>query len=105
MKSFSRETKWGTYDGRRIKIKDLDDDHLVNIIFHVQQGNCLRDKFLGILLQEAKLRGLSDKFVNNGQVPHISKQGGLGIEKGTWALWDYDKNIPVQISLKQAQRT
>lgn len=32
---FTRETKWGTYDGRRIPIKDLEDSHILNLLGYV----------------------------------------------------------------------
>jgi len=32
---FTRETEWGTYDGRKIPIKDLEDSHILNLLGYI----------------------------------------------------------------------
>ena len=68
-----RDTLWGSQDGRRTKIKDLDDSHLVNVLNWVaDRPECYPDHLYGFLEQEANYRklicfssGLPIPFKNN----------------------------------------
>ena len=32
---FNRESEWGTYDGRKVKIKDMEDSHVLNLLSYI----------------------------------------------------------------------
>lgn len=87
---YDRDSIWHSYDGRRTKIRDLEDTHLANIILHITKmpkpGD---DMLMPVLKEEAKIRGLTDAFLERAQIPHR--------RKNKWYLWDYDKNVPVKV--------
>lgn len=71
-----RETYWGSTDGRQTKIKDLEDTHLANIIYH-----CKRDpqtygiRIMSLLEEEARSRNLSQAFLNRAPIPWKDADG------------------------------
>lgn len=87
---YSRETKWGSYDGRYTKICDLEDTHLANVILHVSKRSEEGDPLLAVLKEEAKIRGLKDAFLERAQIPHRGNDG-------SWYVWDYEKSLPVKV--------
>jgi hypothetical protein len=55
---------------RNIKIKNLDDTHLVNIIAWVKERQrSYPEKLLPVLMAEVKRRNLSDKFLSLAPIP------------------------------------
>lgn len=60
MKSkYSKYTRWGSADGRTIMIKDLKDDHLLNIIAHIRTHFMNYDEhILNAMISEANSRSL-----------------------------------------------
>lgn len=66
---------WQDAYGRRYKLHELTDSHLINIIDHVRRIgylNDLEDKFVG----EAERRGLHQEMIDNGQMPHKNPNTG-----------------------------
>ena len=53
-----RETEWGTADGRRIKIKDMELGHLVNVLNWVHDHN-YSDRIRASMIAEAEYRRLT----------------------------------------------
>lgn len=88
---YSKDTVWTSHDGRRNKIRDLEDTHLANLILFVSKRSWENDDILvSVLKEEAKDRGLTDIFLERAQIPHKARDG-------RWYMWDYDKNIPVKV--------
>ena len=86
---YSRNTIWTTFDGRKIRVKDMADSHIANLImfltnyaFHPAQG------MIPVLREEARRRGLTEEFLTSGPYPHESN--------GQAVIWDYDENQPVR---------
>ena len=81
---FSREgTTWGSYDGRNKKVKDLDNDHLLNIIHHIRKlSDYYHPELLALMVEEARLRNLDPNATALGQIPFQNSNGD-------WVLWDY----------------
>lgn len=65
-----RETPWGVADGRRIPIKDLAIDHLVNILNWVDD----RSTIYPLLVEEANYRKVI-QFASNKPVPALGSDG------------------------------
>ena len=63
--TYSREeTKWGCADGRYILVKDLADDHLVNIINWITDHPYqYTPKIKELMIQEVKFRKINVKWV------------------------------------------
>lgn len=69
-----RERVWTTEDDREIKIRDLTDKHLANIINHCKKCNDKRPNsyprwLTAGLRSEAKARSLSKEFIANAPYP------------------------------------
>ena len=83
---YTREFEWRTLNGKFIKIKDLNNIHLVNIIYHVRQGYgkySNRDQLLKILYDELTIkRGFDKRLLNYAPYPYQD-------EYGYWWVWDY----------------
>ena len=61
------EKTWTTHTGKGIKIKDLSDSHLANIIDFIKSHNT---KFVKNLIRISEIRGLSEKFLMRAQIPY-----------------------------------
>lgn len=56
---YSKYTRWGSADGRTILIKDLKNDHLLNIIAHIRTHFAHYDEaILNTMIAEANARNL-----------------------------------------------
>lgn len=56
-----REFTWGSLDGEQTKIKDLTNDHLINIVIHLEQRDeNNRGYYYELMLDEVELRKLHD---------------------------------------------
>ena len=67
-----RNMQWKTLDGRIIKVKDLTDEHLANIINYILTHPRLypaRDILIRYLHDEAGIRGLSFEFLEGAPYP------------------------------------
>jgi len=84
---YTKETEWRTLEGEFIKIKDLDNIHLANIIYHVEQGYGKydnRNELLQVLQDEFQLeRGLSLSLIKDAPYPYRD-------ENGYWCFWNHD---------------
>ena len=71
-----KEKVWTTYEGISYKHKNLTDDHLINIIYHIQQvpGNLRQYR---LFLELALERGLTQTDLDRAQIPHRNKSGNL----------------------------
>jgi hypothetical protein len=98
----SRESYWTLHDGTKVKIKNLENSHLLNIVLHVskrlEKHNLPKkhSKVLMILNEELKSRGL--KRIRK-PLPFISDDGSMKI-------WDFKKNnivdyVPVKQNKKK----
>lgn len=85
---YNRDTTWGTLDGREIPIRCLDDTHLANIIAWVKDRPLnYRYELLAVLKKEAKIRKLSQEFLDGAPYPFRDIDGkwkkGVEIKNGT----------------------
>lgn len=83
-----REMEWGTLDGRWIKVKDLEDTHLANVINHIQIYN-LSSKMLLACVKEAKRRGLKREFLERACIPYK--------KDGKWMIWSEDQRSEIEV--------
>ena len=78
-----RDMVWTTFDGRHIKIRDLEDTHVANLIDYLSHRRLSRDgELITFLKKEAKLRGLKEGFLERAQIPHKDSEGN-------WMIWDH----------------
>ena len=76
-----REMLWGSQDGRKTPIKDLDIGHLVNILNWVKaRPTAYPGELYPMLVQEANYRKMM-QFVAGDQIPRLG-------EDGLWYLTD-----------------
>ncbi len=111
---FSRETVWGTYDGREIPIKDLEDTHILNLLLYlgrrisnikkemenIDKDNilyeikseklCKNESILKVINEEIDLRGLDRNRVANGKSLPFKKDG-------KWMIWKEGDPRPTPI--------
>ncbi len=90
-------TLWGSVDGSVRSFSAMDDEHLANVILHIQ--HYLEDRALGydrIILreaqEEARKRKLSPSFLKGAPYPWRHKQ------TGKWYIWDFSVNTVIQIN-------
>ena len=81
---YSEEYEWITHEGKKIKLKDLTDDHLANILHWKKE--CLgeeiwNDPLYDILLKMVKDRGLMPEYLDRAQIPYRNKRGKWEIFK------------------------
>lgn len=70
-----REQPWGTADGRRVKLKDMDIGHLVNVLNWVQDHDGVYgDRIKSYLKQEAEYRRIF-AFAEGQPYPMINNTG------------------------------
>lgn len=87
---YTSEIIWTTYEGRKIKLGDVTDMHLANLIDHAVKINNQELQLFCVSL--AKARKLDKEFLDKAQYPHVNQQGN-------WAIMDYDKGYVRQISI------
>ena len=95
MKQTRHNTYWTNSYGRKIKVCNLSDLHLANIIWFFKTGWYPKD-MMKLLREEVKLRGLSRSFMESAQVPHVDPIGH-------WRMWDEKKGTNVLVSKKKAK--
>jgi hypothetical protein len=86
---YDRDTEWGCQDGRWIKIRDLEDTHLANIIKHLEiygYNDGLRD----VMIEEAVARGLKPEFLERAHIPYKNSEG-------KWMLWSTEKRNDIEV--------
>jgi len=89
-----REYDWWCADGRVIKIRNLEDTHLANIISHVQQPShpnlpVYPAWLLPVLRKEADLRKLTEVFLTRAPIPWKDVDGKwkrLNLELGEYEV-------------------
>jgi len=82
MEKITRDTIWGTLDGRRIPIRCLGDAHLANVIHHVGCGGHFNGPLFAVLLKEANDRGLTEEFLGRAPIPFQDVDGKWKTLKG-----------------------
>jgi len=111
---FTRESLWGTYDGRRIPIKELEDSHILNLIDFVERkvekaagyleesdGNSIlfeikqerldkQKEILKVINEEVDLRKLDRSKVADGKRLPFKKDG-------VWMEWRKGEPRPTPI--------
>ena len=86
----TENTIWRTMDGRTIKLKNLEDTHLSNIIhFLTHRHNSYTYEILEILKRIAKNRGLSSEFLNRSQIPYKNINN-------KWEIWNGSSLTEIQ---------
>ena len=86
----TKDDLWWCHDGRQIKLKDLEDIHLSNIIHYVQQtwkiyySEEYKNELLKVLNEIVAERGLTSKFLGRSQIPYKN-------ENNKWEIWN-EKN-------------
>lgn len=87
----TRETYWTTYNGSQVKIRHMQDSHLLNVIFHLTERLKkaripIKDSpSLKVLKKEAKLRGLK---LTKESLPFLD-------DNDQWKIWSNEKNTVV----------
>jgi hypothetical protein len=64
----TRDSLWTNHFGEQKKIRDLDDTHIANIIRWLPTLN--RDYMVPFFLEEAKIRVLSQEFLDRAHIPY-----------------------------------
>lgn len=91
MSEYSRDTKWGTHLGNWVTVRGMSDEHLANSIqFMTKYPGHYASDILPTLKEEAKLRELSDEFLDRAPFPYKDGQGN-------YIVWDYQLNKPKAI--------
>lgn len=72
---FRNTSSWVSYDGKRRVIKDISDEHLVNIIGHNFKINYYNERFQNSLIFEFFYRGLCLQMLKKFQIPHVNQNG------------------------------
>jgi len=83
-----RDLEWGTADGRWIKVRDLEDTNLANVIKHIKTYN-LSQRMLLACLKEAKIRGLKREFLERACIPYK--------KDGKWMVWSEEKRSEIEV--------
>ncbi len=65
---------WTTYDGRKLKLKEIEDDHLNNIIHHLRYCNAKDSDTYKTLVKESIKRGLPET-TGDKQIPFKNRKG------------------------------
>lgn len=86
---FSQDTMWTTYEGRKLRVLDMEDPHLVNLIyFLVFYKDHPARELIWTIMEEIRDRGISNGYLMGGPYPHVDQQGNL-------VIWDFTKHRPV----------
>lgn len=98
MTTYTRDSEWTTHDGRVIRLRDLEDAHLANVVDWVlTYGHAYSVELTRALLAEAAHRELSGEFLSRAQIPWKNPNGDwvVGMEvvsgKGRGARWTNGK--------------
>ena len=81
----NEETEWRSYNGKKTKLKDLENGHLLNIIKYIKERSktlnvdCRDDGALIFLENMARKRGLMKL---EKEIPHRAKDGD------GWVIWN-----------------
>jgi len=89
-KRFSQFTLWTTYDGRKLRIKDMTNEHAANLILfltHYSHPAC--KELRPVLIRMLVMRGVQADIMKDAPYPHFDKNGNL-------VIWDYDLDCTVQ---------
>jgi len=86
-----KNSTWGTHEGETIKINDLEDSHLANIIHYKECLSYGRDYTIPYFIMLAKERGLSDDFLECAPIPYFNKNG-------KWEIFDKDTRRIKEVS-------
>lgn len=86
----TRDSMWGSQHKGWIKIRDLEDTHLANIIKYLNE-NFEPNQWHQAMLEEANIRGLSVKFLDRAYIPFKD-------EYGVWRLWNQEKFDSIAVS-------
>ena len=87
--NYSLDTTWTTMDGIHIKVRDLEDTHLANIIKHLHHYK-INYELMIFLTRIAFERGLKEDFLYRALIPYKN-------ENGDWMLWSFEKDEPVKV--------
>ena len=84
----TKDTVWTTRDGRKIKLKDLEDTHLSNLIDFLNNSySSNKNNIMLIVLNEIVAeRGLQKEFLNRSQIPYKN-------QNNKWEIWDKEKGF------------
>lgn len=66
-------TTWTTHEGRSIKLKDLDDTHLANIVYHTKKYEHWYSNYPKVrkyLERLSRKRGLKQEFLDGAPYPY-----------------------------------
>lgn len=83
---------WQTHFGDRIKLKDLSDTHLANVIDYVSKIRSYNTELISVLKQIQKDRGLKDEFINRSQIPYKNPNG-------KWEIFDFEKREFIEVEV------
>ena len=78
-----------TVHGRYLKLMDVDDVHLVNLIHHQKVYSNI--PLTNFLLEMGRERGLSKEFLNMGPLPYKNPDGN-------WEIFDYNNEKMMSLS-------
>lgn len=79
----TQEIIWHCHDGRQLKIREIDDAHLANIIKFVDYySNRYPAHILPAMKEEAARRKLQQGFLQRAEIPYKNKDG-------KWQIWSY----------------
>lgn len=76
--------------GNEVSVQGIEDSHVANMIQWLKKYNHPDTKFLYLMEEEAKLRGLSDEYLEKAPYPY--KDG-----KGDWIIWCYNTGAPKSV--------
>jgi len=112
---FTRETKWRTYDGREIPIKDLKDTHVLNLLNytwrnvekykkHLEEGD-KTNEFIIEIRQERYYKSLEMYNLINAEIElrrldRSKVAGGKNLpfkKDGQWLIWKEGDRLPTPI--------
>lgn len=86
---FRTTQKWMSYDNKITLIKDLSNEHLINIIGHCGLVDGYSIKYRNHLINEFCFRKLPKEDLKKFQIPHIDQNGNT-------VLMSYDKDTLYQ---------
>jgi hypothetical protein len=78
---YSRDTLWTTYLGKQVKVRHMDDSHVVNLtqFLKIYGKHPAAPGILPVLRQELEIRRLPEPHVTDQQVPYKDGSGNLQI--------------------------
>ena len=82
-----KEQTWMNYARVKTKHKDLTDDHLINIIYHIQHLDWFDKNQIRLFIELANSRGLTQMDLDRAQIPHRNKDGNLVMMSYNYENW------------------